>query len=168
MSAAPEAFAVRRYRDGDAPGVKDVILPIQTAEFGVPITFEDQPDLTDIPGFYQKGAGDFWVADAGPAGLVGTISLLDIGDGAGALRKMFVKADWRGKNKAVAQKLLDTLLAHARAKGLAAVYLGTTALFHAAHRFYEKNGFDPVEPETLPAAFPRMKVDTRFYRIGLK
>jgi hypothetical protein len=40
-------------------GVVDVILPIQQSEFGIPITLDAQPDLLDIPGFYQKGIGNF-------------------------------------------------------------------------------------------------------------
>ncbi len=40
-------------------GVEDVILPIQQTEFGIPITLADQPDLIDIPSFYQKGKGNF-------------------------------------------------------------------------------------------------------------
>jgi hypothetical protein len=43
-------------------GVVDVILPIPQSEFGIPITLEAPPDLLDIPGFYQKGKGNFWVA----------------------------------------------------------------------------------------------------------
>ena len=45
--------------------------------------------------------------------------------------------------------------------------LGTTEAFRAAHRFYEKSGFRRVESATLPDAFPRMKGDTRFYRLDL-
>jgi hypothetical protein len=45
-----------------AEGVFDVILPIQQAEFGIPITRAEQTDLADIPGVYQRGAGQFWVA----------------------------------------------------------------------------------------------------------
>lgn len=157
---------IRPYQAGDAAGVRDVIVPIQTEEFGVPITFEDQPDLMDINGFYQHGAGNFWVAEA-DGQIVGTISLLDIGDGAAALRKMFVSADWRGREHGTAQHLLDTLLAHCRKSPLSVIYLGTTALFLAAHRFYEKNGFVLVEPDDLPNTFPRMAVDTRFYKLNL-
>lgn len=50
---------------------------------------------------------------------------------------------------------------------LTAVYLGTTAKFLAAHRFYEKNRFDLVDAADLPQSFPRMAVDTRFYKIDL-
>jgi hypothetical protein len=35
-------------------GVIDAILPIQQLEFGMSITLEDEPDLRDIPEFYQR------------------------------------------------------------------------------------------------------------------
>lgn len=95
--------------------------------------------------------------------VVGTVALLDIGERQGALREMFVHPAWRGSRAGTAQRLLDTLLAHAVGRGLSRVYLGTTAKFLAAHRFYERNGFGRVEAEDLPAGFPRMAVDTRFY-----
>jgi len=159
------AVTIRPFVPGDASAVVAVILPIQREEFGVAITAADQPDLADIPGWYQTGAGQFWLAELdGQA--VGTIALKDIGGGAVALRKMFVKPVARGPVGA-AQALLATALDHARAAGVQAVWLGTTDKFKAAHRFYEKNGFDLIEPEALPEAFPRMAVDTRFYRLGL-
>jgi N-acetylglutamate synthase-like GNAT family acetyltransferase len=146
--------------------IGQLIVPIQSEEFGIPITYADQPDLADIPGFYQKGVGQFWLALDGER-VVGTIALVDIGDRQGALRKMFVAASHRGARHGVAGSLLRTLLDHARGRGLQAIWLGTTDKFLAAHRFYEKNGFDPVDPARLPASFPRMAVDTRFYRKDL-
>ena len=154
---------VRPFRPGDEAAVVGVILPIQREEFGLAITAADQPDLADIPGWYQAGAGQFWLAELdGEA--VGTIALKDIGGGAVALRKMFVKPAARGP-AGVAQALLDTALAHGRDRGVSAVWLGTTDRFKAAHRFYEKNGFTVVDAADLPEAFPRMAVDTRFYRL---
>lgn len=144
------------------PGVAGLILPIQQAEFAIPVTLADQPDLLDIAGFYQRGHGQFWVA-LDEESVVGTIALLDIGNGEGALRKMFVAAGHRGAAHGIAQRLLDTLLAHARADGLRRLYLGTTASFLAAHRFYEKQGFEAISASALPPAFPIMQVDTRFY-----
>jgi GNAT superfamily N-acetyltransferase len=82
-----------------------------------------------------------------------------------ALRKMFVAPSYRGRECGVAQRLLDTLLDWSRARAVRQIYLGTTARFHAAHRFYEKNGFRLVEPTELPASFPVMQVDTRFYAL---
>ncbi len=159
--------AIGPYAGGDAAGVKELILGIQRGEFGFPITWEDQSDLHDIAGYYRAGAGEFWVAKDRSGRIVGTISLRDIGGGIGALRKMFVAKDWRGPERRVALALLETLLAHARAAGMRSVLLGTTEAFRAAHRFYEKNGFRQVGSAALPEAFPRMKGDTRFYRLDL-
>ena len=158
------SIAIAPYADGD--GVKDLILGIQQGEFGFPITWEAQPDLHDIPAYYRKGAGEFWITKDGAGRVIGSISLLDLGGGEGALRKMFVAREWRGA-RGVAQRLLETLLAHARATSIGTVLLGTTEAFRAAHRFYEKNGFRQVADGTLPAHFPRMAGDTRFYRLDL-
>ena len=150
-------------------GVVDVILPIQQAEFHIPISLEGQPDLLDIPGFYQKNNGNFWVALQGRE-VVGTIALLDIGQGQGALRKMFVKEPFRGASRGVASGLLTVLLDWCQPRNMQTVYLGTTSKFLAAHRFYEKNGFEVINQKELPESFPIMSVDTKFYRyiVGLE
>ncbi|MBN9358112.1 MULTISPECIES: GNAT family N-acetyltransferase [Herbaspirillum] len=155
---------IQVYRPEHAQGVVEVILPIQQEEFGIPITLEGQPDLKDIAGFYQKGHGNFWVAVDGGK-VVGTISLLDIGNAQVALRKMFVAASHRGKEHGTAARLLEGAIAWARAQGVRQIFLGTTDKFLAAHRFYEKNGFRLIEKSTLPPAFPVMVVDTRFYAL---
>ncbi len=49
------------FQPEHTPGVVSLIFPIQREEFGVAVTLEDQPDLLDIPGFYLRGAGGFWV-----------------------------------------------------------------------------------------------------------
>jgi N-acetylglutamate synthase-like GNAT family acetyltransferase len=147
-------------------GVLELILPIQQQEFGIPVTLQAQPDLLDIPGFYQRGAGNFWAALDGNE-VVGTIALLDIGNGQAALRKMFVRAEYRGRTHAVAQRLLETLLAWSTGHDLREIILGTTGQFLAAHRFYEKNGFREIAKAQLPPAFPVMAVDTKFYTRAL-
>lgn len=147
-------------------GVIDLIVPIQQAEFGLPITAKDQPDLADIPDVYQKGRGNFWVA-CHDAQVVGSIALLDIGNRQAALRKMFVRSDFRGEAAGTAGRLLETLLAWANKQDLRTIFLGTTPKFLAAHRFYEKNGFTEILKQDLPEAFPVMTVDTKFYRYDL-
>jgi N-acetylglutamate synthase-like GNAT family acetyltransferase len=155
---------IRPFVPQDAQAIAEVILPIQRSEFDIPITLDAQPDLLDVPGFYQQGAGNFWVAEVDHS-VVGTIGLLDIGSKQAALRKMFVAAPYRGKEHGVAQRLLLTLLAWSASRSLRTVYLGTTDLFLAAHRFYEKNGFKEIERDLLPDRFPIMSVDTKFYAL---
>lgn len=150
------------FQPGFESDVLELIVSIQRGEFAIDITAEQQPDLHDIPAFYQVHGGNFWVALAG-ARVVGTISLLDIGSQQGALRKMFVHPDFRGPEPGTAKRLLDTLLDWARSHEFRELFLGTTAKFLAAHRFYARNGFAEVPRSALPPAFPIMAVDTRFF-----
>lgn len=160
-------ISIEQYTDLYKQQVLDLIVPIQREEFNIPITAADQPDLQQIPGFYQKEDGNFWLAIADNT-VVGTIALLDIGNRQGALRKMFVHRNYRGKEHGTGQLLLNTLLAWAQQKEYIEIYLGTTEKFLAAHRFYEKNNFREVEIAELPAQFPRMAVDVKFYRYSLQ
>jgi N-acetylglutamate synthase-like GNAT family acetyltransferase len=159
------AHLIRPFKAADAEDVVKLVLSIQQQEFGVPITAHEQPDLVHVSAYYQSARGNFWVAsDNGP--IVGTIGLLDVGDAQGVLRKMFVAGSHRGTG--VAAGLLQTCLTWARMAGMTEVMLGTTDSMKAAHRFYEKWGFVEVPASSLPSSFPRMRVDTRFYRYHLE
>ncbi|WP_296260349.1 MULTISPECIES: GNAT family N-acetyltransferase [unclassified Pseudomonas] len=159
-------ISIDRYAPGDEKGIVQLIVPIQREEFGIAIAAEDQPDLMQVQSFYQTGHGDFWLARKDGA-VIGTIGLKDIGGGDAALRKMFVAAAWRGREFGVARQLLECLIEAARTRGVRRIYLGTTAKFLAAHRFYEKHGFELIDQRDLPESFPLMVVDTRFYALTL-
>ncbi|HEY0653916.1 MAG TPA: GNAT family N-acetyltransferase [Chryseosolibacter sp.] len=148
----------RRYHSQ----VANLILHIQRNEFGVPITLEDQPDLSTIETFYQQGAGNFWIALLDDR-VVGTIALIDIGNKQVALRKMFVKEGFRGHPYKTGQRLMDEAFSWMSKKGIEEVILGTLERFEAAQKFYARNGFVEVAKENLPGNFPRMPLDTRFY-----
>jgi GNAT superfamily N-acetyltransferase len=153
---------INTYQEKNKEEIINLILDIQVGEFGSQISLKDQPDLENIPAFYQKGSGNFWVAMSDNK-IIGTIALIDIGNSQCALRKMFVAKEYRGKEKAVAQQLLNTLLAWCKSKKIKEIYLGTQASFFAAHRFYEKSGFVEIAKKDLPISFPIMTVDTKFY-----
>lgn len=159
-----EKIAIKKYSENYKEEVIDLILDIQQNEFEIPINREDQPDLNDIPTFYQSGNGNFWIAFCNGC-VIGTISLIDIGNHQGALRKMFVKDTFRGRDYNTAKLLLLQLITWAREHDVDDIYLGTTEKFLAAHRFYEKNKFTQIDKAALPEAFPLMKVDTRFYQL---
>ncbi|EGB14282.1 GCN5-related N-acetyltransferase [Pseudodesulfovibrio mercurii] len=154
---------ILEYAGHDPEPIVELITTIQIAEFGVATSAEKQPDLRTIPDYYQYGAGNFWLAFEGDE-LIGTIALKDVGDGVCALRKMFVKKAWRGRERGVAARLMRTLLDHARAHGVREIFLGTVDVYHAAHRFYEKSGFVEVPRSGVPALVPLMDVDVKYYR----
>jgi N-acetylglutamate synthase-like GNAT family acetyltransferase len=155
---------VVEYRDSVWQQVIDLIIGIQQQELGVGITANEQPDLENIHSVYQKGNGNFWIAEEGGT-VIGTIALIDIGNSEVALRKMFVHQSYRGKDKGVAAELMNTLLAWCGNKAIKNIYLGTIDTMKAAHRFYEKNGFHQLDKMELPAGFPLMAVDNIFYRL---
>lgn len=142
--------------------VIDLVLNIQQKEFNIPITLEDQPDLQNIEAFFQYSNGNFWIATIDNK-VIGTISLVDIGNQQVALRKMFVQENYRGKVFGIGQALLNTVFEWAKEKQLTGIFLGTTEKYLGAHRFYEKNGFTEIRKTDLPKAFPVMQVDNKFY-----
>ncbi|KAB7664914.1 GNAT family N-acetyltransferase [Bacillus sp. B1-b2] len=156
-------IVVEEFHKSYETEVIDLILPIQQKEYHISITKEDQPDLQQISSFYQTGKGNFWVALYNNR-VVGSISLLDIGEDNVALRKMFVHRDFRGSHYKTAHLLLQQALNWAKSHSTLAIYLGTTPEFKAAHRFYEKNGFKKIERQNLPSNFPVMEVDKLFYQ----
>jgi len=160
------SISIQTFQEKYAEEIRSLIFDIQRNEFHIEISPRDQPDLFDISGFYQKGTGNFWVA--GSSGkIVGTVSLLDIGNRTHALRRMFVHKEFRGPVFQTAALLLSEALAWAHNNNISEIYLGTTTRFLAAHRFYEKNDFMNIDESLLPEAFPRMKVDTIFYKRSL-
>jgi len=153
---------VKPYENEDPESIVDLITTIQIQEFGVATSAEAQPDLYDIPGYYQQGIGNFWLAYMGDE-LVGTISIKDVGGGIAAFRKMFVKKEYRGRELGVAAALMATLKGWSREKCVKKIYLGTVDVYHAAHRFYEKNGFVEVTREQVPQSIPLMDIDVKYY-----
>ena len=146
--------------------IVDLILNIQQNEFNVPVTLEDQPDLLDIENFYYKPGGIFLGAFIDDK-LVGTIALVKFNSEAGAIRKMFVKKEYRGKEFQIAQQLLEQLIAYSKENGIEHLYLGTVLILEAALRFYERNHFVRIEKEALPEQFPLMSADNVFCHLTL-
>jgi N-acetylglutamate synthase-like GNAT family acetyltransferase len=157
---------IETYTEKYKQGIAALILNIQNNEFNVPVTLADQPDLLDIENFYFKKNSHFWVATENEK-LIGTIALIDIDNGQAAIRKMFVHAAYRGKEKGVGQLLLDTLLYWCKQKKITQIYLGTVEQLHAAKRFYVKNGFVKIDKAALPETFPLMQVDTEFFKLKI-
>jgi GNAT superfamily N-acetyltransferase len=144
----------------------DLILTIQQKEFNIPITIEDQPDLLHIESFYKKAGGNFWGAFV-DGELVGSIALVKFDERAGAIRKMFVKKEFRGKELNIAQELLEVLISFCRENRIDDLYLGTITVLKAAQRFYERNHFVKIEKSDLPVKFPLMSADDVFYHLNI-
>ncbi|MFH1787066.1 MAG: GNAT family N-acetyltransferase [archaeon] len=104
-----DEITIDTYKDKYHTEIINLILGIQQNEFHVPISLQDQPDLINIPKFYQTRNGQFWVALYNNR-VVGTLGLLDIGNRQGVLRKMFVETSFRGSQIGTAKILLNELI----------------------------------------------------------
>ncbi|MCC3688768.1 GNAT family N-acetyltransferase [Bacillus cereus] len=158
-----EDLILKEYTPDYQCQILELILSIQQDEYNISISKADQPDLLNIENVYQSGNGNFWMA-LHQGKVVGTIALLDIGNRKVALRKMFVKKEFRGNIFQTAVFLLHNAIVWAKTKKVKEIYLGTTLQFVAAHRFYEKHHFENIEPDKLPTNFPIMQVDKKFYK----
>jgi len=47
-------IGIIEYSDDYYKKIINLILHIQQIEFNTPVTLDEQPDLLDIPGFYQE------------------------------------------------------------------------------------------------------------------
>lgn len=147
--------------------VESLVLGVQNGEFGLGLTAQDQPDLPDLAAFYTEGA--FWIAVNGNDEVVGTIGLQPIGNEQAVLRKMFLAKSVRGdKSLNLAQRLFDMLVAEARGRNLKELWLDTPLMAHAAHRFYERNGFGLVPLRSVPSGFklPAVK-ELKIYKLTI-
>ncbi|MCB0463906.1 MAG: GNAT family N-acetyltransferase [Flavobacteriaceae bacterium] len=105
----------------------------------------------------------YWVAFYDKE-LAGTIAILNLDDDTSILKNMFVKKKFRGKTFDISYNLLQTAISSCRSENISNLYLGTMEQFIAAHKFYEKNGFQKIEEHELPSGFVYNPIDTVFYK----
>ncbi|KAA5610122.1 GNAT family N-acetyltransferase [Rhodovastum atsumiense] len=96
------------------------------------------PELRALATYFAERDGALWVAEAGGA-VVGMVGTHPLGEGAWEICKLYVARPQRGRG--VAQALITTAEAHARAHGATAMKLWSDTRFERAHRFYEKHAY---------------------------
>jgi GNAT superfamily N-acetyltransferase len=138
------------HTDGFRALVRDTLR-----EFG----FEPDPvfdeDL-DAPG---STYASLWVALA-DGGVVGSVALRDLGDGAIELKRMYLRPEHRGHG--LGKRLLAVALDWARANGAQTIRLDTSERMVAAQRLYEAHGFKRV-----PGDAPRQGQCRLLYELRL-
>ena len=152
------------YRDEYKQQVIDLILHIQNDEAKIDLPIEEQPDLLDIPRFYEKNGGRFWVAVNGDD-VIGTIAFMNYGNGNAVLKKFFVRSDWRGKRVGLA--LYQTVIRYLRDHGYRQAMLDTPSVATDSHRFYERAGFRRIERSEMPFDYSYPDRDSYLYLLEL-
>lgn len=159
---------IRLFEEKYQQQIEDMVLSIQNGEFNLGLTAQRQPDLHDLKAFYNDKGNWLWVATNTKDEVIGTIGLERLNDSQAVLRKMFIKKEYRGKTLGLASKLLEILLQEARNQKFKEILLDTPLVTHAAHRFYERNGFELISNDLVPDNYILPKgITLKIYRLSL-
>ncbi|MBQ3405609.1 MAG: GNAT family N-acetyltransferase, partial [Oscillospiraceae bacterium] len=142
----------------------ELILGIQNGETDLKLTLEEQPELADVAGYFQKGGGEFWIALEGDE-VIGTIALMLRENACAVLKKFFVAAPYRSKKIGLA--LYSALLDYARTRQVRHIILDTPSVARASHRFYDRAGFRRVTASDLPVVYTFPDRDSILYMLDL-
>ncbi len=135
------------YTDKYKNEVLGLILHIQNDEAKINLTLQEQPDLMNIDEYYMKKGGAFWLAIEDNT-VIGTVGIINAGNGYGILKKFFVKSEYR--NKKIGYALYNELLNFAKKKNMSHILLDTPSVAVKSHKFYEQVGFKRIEKDELP------------------
>ncbi len=128
---------------GDESAVQAVVFSV-LREYGLkPDPADTDADLGDLQSFYVNRAGTFRIVTDAAGHIVGCGGLLPVGAGDVELRKMYLMPEARGRG--LGRRLLEDLIAMARARGHARIVLDTASVLKEAIALYCKSGFQPYE-----------------------
>jgi len=157
------SFTIRDYRPEDFPGVVSVIKSVYN-DYNYRMDYNEfDRDLADIDSTYIDSGGAFWVLDMGGA-IVGTIGVIPEATESCELRRLYLKAPYRGKGWGT--KMVRRVIDWAESHGFRRIFLWSDVLFEPAHHLYVKSGFtptnktraiDPMNPTSVERYFIREK-----------
>lgn len=144
---------IKMYENKYKNQVIALILYLQNFDNRVDLSLEEQPDMNDIPSYYLKDGGGFWIAVNENDDVVGTLGLMKKYNQCGVLKKFFVAPEYRGREKGVSGGLFNELITHAKKCNLTQIVLDTPSACHRAHGFYHKMEFKQITKDELPIKY---------------
>ncbi len=135
------------YQEKYKSQIIDLILSIQNQEAKINLSLEEQPDLLDIPNCYEKEGGEFWLTLENDT-VIGTLALMNKGNGNGILKKGFVKNEYR--KRGILTELYKTVLDYARINHFKQLMFDTPSVATNCHRFFEKEGYVRISKNEQP------------------
>ncbi|HJS56380.1 MAG TPA: GNAT family N-acetyltransferase [Chitinophagaceae bacterium] len=112
--------------------------------------------LDDPNGTVLDRGGFIWLAKAGDE-IIGSVALMNEGDGIFELAKMSVTAHWQGKG--ISKILIETCLKKAIEIGVKKLTLFSNHQLQTALKLYEKYGFKHVEVKDSPFATADVRME---------
>ncbi len=148
------------YQEQYRKQIIDLILHIQNDEAKINLSIDEQPDLLDIPKYYEENGGEFWIAIE-DGKVIGTLALMNKGNGNAVLKKGFVRAEDR--KRGILSQLYDRLLSFAELKGITTFIFDTPSVATNCHQYFEKRGYRKILKEELPFDYTYPDRDSYLY-----
>ncbi len=120
-------------------------------------------ELKDFPGPYAPPNGCILLAIENDKPC-GCLALRSISETVGEVMRMYVQPHARGKG--IAERLMQELIDRAKTIGYTELFLDSLKRFSAAHKLYEKIGFEYCEPYSADTT-EAMKANMVFMRLRL-
>lgn len=152
------------YQEEYKHQIIDLILYIQNEEAKINLSLEEQPDLLDIPNYYEKDGGEFWLAVEDNT-VIGTLALMNKGNGNGILKKGFVKKEHR--KCGILTGLYKTLLDYAIRNNIKQLMFDTPSVATNCHSFFEKEGYVRINKSEQPFEYEYPDRNSYLYLLKL-
>lgn len=141
------AFTMTEIKPANFPDDLEQVVAIfreYIASPSVDLGFQDyEPEFAGLPGKYALPDGRLLLAWKGQA-VVGCAALRRVDETRCEMKRVYVRPEARGEN--LGRRLVESILAEARAAGYSRICLDVLPEFSAAQRIYESLGFLPAEP----------------------
>ncbi len=139
---ADRAFNIRHdLRPGDLGTIVHLHGVLYAREYGLDTTFEPYV-AKPLADFVLSGEGRLWIAEQADR-VIGSIAVVDAGDGKGQLRWFLLAPEARGAG--LGRRMLEGAIAYCRARGMDRIFLWSFAQLDAAIGLYERAGFVVTE-----------------------
>ena len=147
------------YKDVYKEKVVDLLVQIILNEFDM------NEDIEDIKNFdynsYKNGGGNLWLAIDEEDNVIATSAIeVNSEKSEAKLVRVYLNKDYRGTG--VATEMLNMAIDFAKNINFNRIILGTYKKLERAVRFYEKNGFKEIYPDTIDDDL------AKFYALELK
>src|ERR1700733_13512996 len=159
MTAPGVDLTIREFRPGDEPDFRRLNEEWIVRYFAM--EEKDEEVLADPQGIILDRGGRIFLAVRGGQ-TIGCCALLAISPGEFEVAKMAVAESFR--RSGIGHRLLEKVIAKARASGVHRLYLETNRKLDNAIRLYESGGFRHLPPErVVPSPYARSNVSMELF-----
>ncbi len=137
---------IRPYRDEDKRHVVRLISRV-LGEFGYKYSRQLDRDLLNIPQYYFRRGGNFWVL-AHNGRIVGTLGISRVKGTVCKLRRFYISKRYRHRGWGIL--LYKKALVFVRRKGYREIWTSTTPRFKDSLRFQQRAGFQHTKRVLWP------------------